>query len=152
MRQEWSGRGGQSRSSSATGCARARRSPSRPRWRRSVRTGSARALGLELADGELDDGVLAMLGLDAAQAIDAVGEKREQLPAWEQLALAIERADAADDQAPLAERGLGDLGDRGPRLTHADRHFSMAIHRHFSMAIDICRLRRRDANVSRAQR
>src|SRR4051812_31067416 len=74
------GRAGRSRWSSAGGCARARRSPSRRRWHRSARRESARGLVFEIADRELDDGVLAMLGLDGAQLVDAVGDERKQLP------------------------------------------------------------------------
>jgi hypothetical protein len=69
-------------------------------------------LVFEVADGQLDDRVLAVLGLDRKQLVAAVGDKRKQLPTGQQLALAIQRADTADDQAPAAERGLGDLRDR----------------------------------------
>ena len=45
----------------------------------------------EVTDREFDDGVLTVLGLDNAQRVGAVGDQRKQLPAREQLALAIER-------------------------------------------------------------
>jgi hypothetical protein len=39
-------------------------------------------LVLEVADRQLDDGVLAVLGLDQFERLGAVGEEGEQLPSW----------------------------------------------------------------------
>ena len=47
---------------------------------------------------QLDDGVLAVFGLDDFERVGAVGEERIELPTRQQLALAVEGADAADDQ------------------------------------------------------
>lgn len=76
----------------------------------------ASALVFEIADAELDDGVLAVLGFDRRKRVGAVGRRRKQLPARQQLALAIERADAAHDQPPAAEDCLGDLRDARRRV------------------------------------
>ena len=53
-------------------------------------------LVLEIADREFDDGVLAVFGLDHGERIGAVGQEGKQLPGRQQLALTIQRADAAD--------------------------------------------------------
>jgi hypothetical protein len=74
---------------------------------REVREG----LVFEVADRELDDGVPAVLGFDHGERFGAVGEEREQLPTRQQLALAIERADATNDEAPFVEECFGDLRD-----------------------------------------
>jgi len=70
-------------------------------------------LVFEVADAELDDGVLAVLGLDQRDLVAAVGREREVLPDREQLGLPAEDANAAHDQSAGAERGLGDLGLTG---------------------------------------
>jgi hypothetical protein len=69
----------------------------------------AEGLVFEIADRELDDGVLAMLGFDELQRVGAVGREREVLPVGEQLRLVADQAHAADDQPPVTELGLGDL-------------------------------------------
>ncbi len=66
-------------------------------------------LVLEVADRELDDGVLAVLCLHEGQGLGAVARKREVLPGREQLLLLAEGAYAAHDQPPLPVGGLGDL-------------------------------------------
>ncbi|MDP9414861.1 MAG: hypothetical protein M3Q08_12430, partial [Pseudomonadota bacterium] len=66
-------------------------------------------LVFEVADRELDDGVLAVFGLDGGKRVGAVGGEGKQLPGGQQLALAIEGPDAADDQPPPVEPRLGDL-------------------------------------------
>jgi hypothetical protein len=71
---------------------------------------------LEVADGELDDGVLAVLGFDDVERFSSVGDEREQLPRRQQLALAVKRANTPDDEAPVAERRFGDLGDARRRV------------------------------------
>jgi hypothetical protein len=75
-----------------------------------------RAWSFEVADGEFDDGVLAVFGLDDSERVGAVGRKCVVLPGRQELALAIESADAANDQAPPAQRRLGDLRDGGGRV------------------------------------
>ena len=69
----------------------------------------AQGLVFEIADRELDDGVLAMLGLDQHQRLGAVGRKREVLPVREQLGLLADEPGAAPDQPPIMELGLSDL-------------------------------------------
>ena len=44
-------------------------------------------LVFEVADGELDDGVLAVLGLDERESLGAVGDEREVPPVGQQLGL-----------------------------------------------------------------
>jgi hypothetical protein len=53
-------------------------------------------LVFEVADRQLDEGVLAVLGLNDREVVGAVGGEGKQLPARQQLALAIEGADAAN--------------------------------------------------------
>ncbi len=69
----------------------------------------AQGLVFEIADRELDDGVLAMLGLDEHQWLGAVGGERVVLPVGEQLGLGSDQAGAANDQPPVTELGLSDL-------------------------------------------
>ena len=57
-----------------------------------------------------------MLGLDDRKRVGAVGRERKQLPEGQQLALGIEGADAANDEAAPAERRYGDLGDARGRV------------------------------------
>jgi hypothetical protein len=66
-------------------------------------------LVFEIADGQLDDGVLAVLGLDCFEWVGAVCQKREVAPVGPELGLGSEQPGAPDDQALLAERRLGDL-------------------------------------------
>ena len=67
-------------------------------------------LVFEVGDDLLDDGVLAVFGLDHGDVLGAVGEKAEVPPVGPQLGLGAEQAGAADDQPPAAVDGLGDLG------------------------------------------
>jgi hypothetical protein len=53
--------------------------------------------------------VLAVLGLNHAKALVAVGQKREVPPVWPQLGLRSEQAGAPDDQPPAAIGRFGDL-------------------------------------------
>jgi hypothetical protein len=66
-------------------------------------------LVFEVADGELDDGVLAVLGLDDLEVVAAVGQKREVPPVWPEFSLVSDQAGAANDQALGADHRLGDL-------------------------------------------
>jgi hypothetical protein len=66
-------------------------------------------LVLEIGDDLLDDGVIAMLGLDQGDVLGAVGEQREVTPVGPQLCLRADQAGASDDQSALAVGGLGDL-------------------------------------------
>ena len=66
-------------------------------------------LVFEVTDGELDDGVLAVLALDDLERLGAVGDEREVAPVGKQLGLGAEEAGAADDEAPIAGHRLGDL-------------------------------------------
>ena len=63
----------------------------------------------QVADHELDDGVLAMLALDELERLVAVGDEGEVLPGREQLLLIAEGTHAADDQSLVCECRLGDL-------------------------------------------
>lgn len=73
----------------------------------------------EVADRELDNGVLTMLGLDELEGVGGVGREGKQFPRRQQLALAVEGADATDDEASAADSGFGDLSDarRGKSLS-----------------------------------
>ena len=66
-------------------------------------------LVFEVGDDLLDDGVVAVLGLDERDVVGAVGDEREVPPVGPQLGLGAEQAGAADDQPPPAVGGLGDL-------------------------------------------
>ena len=59
-------------------------------------------LVFEVADRELDDGVLAMLGLDDADRVGAVGQEREVPPVGKQLGLRADQAGATHDQTLAA--------------------------------------------------
>ena len=59
-------------------------------------------LVFEVADRELDDGVLAMLGLDDLQCLGAVGQEREVAPVRQQLGLRADQAGATHDQPAAA--------------------------------------------------
>jgi hypothetical protein len=66
-------------------------------------------LVFEIADRELDDGVLAILGLDQEQRLGAVRGEREVLPVGEQFGLLADETCAGHDQPPTTLLGLGDL-------------------------------------------
>ncbi len=68
-----------------------------------------RGLVFEIGDDLLDDGVIAMLGLDDGESLAAVGDQAEVPPVGKQLGLGTDEAGAADDQPPVAVDGLGDL-------------------------------------------
>src|SRR5205085_3963191 len=68
-----------------------------------------KGLVFEIADRELDDGVLTVLGLDDGDLLGAVGEKREVAPVGPQLGLRSDKAGAPDDHPLASEPGLGDL-------------------------------------------
>jgi hypothetical protein len=76
---------------------------------RGVVTQPAAVLGV--ADGELDDGVAAVVGVQLDRGADPVGHQRVVAPGREQLLLVIGVRDAAHDEAVAAKRGLGDLRD-----------------------------------------
>ena len=63
----------------------------------------------EVGDHLLDDGVLAMLGLDERDLLVAVGDQAEVAPVGPQLGLRADKPGPSDDQPPLAVDGLGDL-------------------------------------------
>jgi len=65
--------------------------------------------GLEVCDDLLDDGVLAMLGIDDRDVLGAVGDQGEVPSVGKQFGLGAEQAGSADHQPALAIRGLGDL-------------------------------------------
>ena len=79
-------------------------------------------LVFEVADGLLDDGVVAVFGLDDRERVGAVGHEREVPPVGPQLGLRADQAGAPDDHPPAAEHRFGDLrfsgvgvvGERGP--------------------------------------
>ena len=85
---------------------------------REVREG----LVFEVADRELDRGVIAMIDIGGERWDCAVGRKRVVAPVGEQLGLRADQAGAADDQPEAFQDGLGDLrlpglgvvGDRDP--------------------------------------
>ena len=66
-------------------------------------------LVFEVGDDLLDDGVIAVLGLDERDLVGAVGEEREVPPVGPQLGLRAEQPGASDDQPAAAVDGLGDL-------------------------------------------
>jgi hypothetical protein len=112
--------------SSAAGCGPGWRPAARRRWRRTgqrqVRQARAR---LEVADGQLTDGVAAMVGVQPGGRPDAVGDGGVVPPGREQLLLVAVVADPPDDQAVVPVGGLGDLRDAirlvgrsGPRPLH----------------------------------
>ena len=97
----------------------------------------------EVADRELDDGVLAMLGLHEREWLGAVGQEREVPPVGKRLRLRDDQTGATHDQALAGDGRFGDLrfaacgvvrerlpsavGHRGDRVldrglaAHADR-------------------------------
>ena len=70
-------------------------------------------LSLEVADDELDDGVLAVLGIDLVESFGAIGDERVMAPECEQLGLFVlgVQVHATHDQAIVAERRLGHFAD-----------------------------------------
>ena len=72
-------------------------------------------LGLEIADDELDLGVLAVLSVDVVHRLGAVGDECVVAPVGEQLGLIFlgVQVHAADDQALIAERRFGQFADAG---------------------------------------
>ena len=69
-------------------------------------------LVFEVADRELDDGVLAVLGLDECELVGAVGRERVVLPARAATRPARRASEHGGRSAATAELGLGDLRDR----------------------------------------
>ena len=66
---------------------------------------------LQVADGQLADGMAAVVGVQPGGGVDAVGHQPVVAPGWEQLLLVTQVADATHDQ-PVAPIGsLGDLRD-----------------------------------------
>ncbi len=66
-------------------------------------------LVFEVGDDLLDDGVLAVLGLDDRDVFGAVGDQTEVPPVGPQLGLGAHEAGAADDQPAAVVGGFGDL-------------------------------------------
>src|SRR5215207_7844573 len=66
-------------------------------------------LVFEVGDDLLDDGVLAVLGLNERDLLGAVGDQTEVTPVGPELGLRAEQAGPADDQPAAAIGGLGDL-------------------------------------------
>ena len=71
--------------------------------------GQARAR-LEVADGQLADGVAAMVGVQPGHGAGPVGDEGVVAPGGEQLGLLTLVADATHDQPVALVAGLGDLG------------------------------------------
>jgi hypothetical protein len=73
-------------------------------------------LVFEVADRELDLGMLAMLSVNLVQILAAVGHEREAPPVGEELGLILlgVKMDTADDQPLASQRGLGELADARP--------------------------------------
>jgi hypothetical protein len=72
--------------------------------------GQARAR-LEVTDGQLADGVAAMVGVQLEHRPDAVGDKGVIPPGGKQLGLVFLVVDPPHDQPVAPVGGLGDLGD-----------------------------------------
>jgi hypothetical protein len=66
---------------------------------------------LGVADGEFDDGVATVVGVEFGHGAGPVGDERVVVPGRKQLALIGAVAHAAHDQPVAAEWGLGDLRD-----------------------------------------
>jgi hypothetical protein len=66
-------------------------------------------LVFEVCDDLLDDGVVAVLGLDDREVFGAVGDQREVPPVGKQCGLRADEAGAPDDQPTLAVGRFGDL-------------------------------------------
>ena len=84
-------------------------------------------LVFEVADRELDDGVLAVLGLDERERLGAVGDEREVPPVGQQLGLRLRACGCAGRSAAAAPSvvsaicGLAVVGVVGERLPGARR-------------------------------
>ena len=82
----------------------------------------AKRLVYEVADHQLDRGVVAVIGVGDERRDGAVGREAVVAPVGEQLGLGADQAGAADDQPEALQLGLGDLrlaavgvvGDRRP--------------------------------------
>ena len=61
-------------------------------------------LVFEIADRQLDRGVVAVIGVGDQRRVGAVGRERVVAPVGEQLGLGSDQAGAADDQPEFAER------------------------------------------------
>jgi hypothetical protein len=66
-------------------------------------------LFFQISDDLLDDGVVAVFGLDELKLLSAVGEDREVSPVRPQLGPRTDQAGAPDDQPPPTVDGFGDL-------------------------------------------
>jgi hypothetical protein len=87
------------------------------------------------ADAELDDSVLAVLGLDNLERVGAVGDERIELPAGQQLTLGVECADAPDvervgasaiaDTSVIPWRPRSPATGRGPRSSASSTNSSI---------------------------
>ena len=73
-------------------------------------------LVFEIADAQLDDGVLAVFGLDELERVGAVGEERVELPGRQQLALGGRACGRGGRSAVACQRRLGDLRLAGRRV------------------------------------
>ena len=71
-------------------------------------------LVFEIGDDLLDDGVVAVLGLDERDVLGAVGDQGEVPPVGPQLGLGAQQPRATDDQPAGAVDGLGDLREDVP--------------------------------------
>ena len=58
------------------------------------------SLVLQVAACQLDDGVLAMLGLDGLQWVGSIGDEREVAPVRPELGLGADQPGATNDQPP----------------------------------------------------
>jgi hypothetical protein len=70
-------------------------------------------LVFEVGDDLLDDGVVAMLGLDHRQLVGAVGDKRKVAPVGPQLGLLADQAGAPGDQPPVGS-AIASIASRMP--------------------------------------
>jgi hypothetical protein len=69
---------------------------------------------LGVADGEFDDGVATVVGVEFGHGAGPVGDPRVVVPGRKQLALVGVVAHATHDEPVAAERGLGGLLDPEP--------------------------------------
>ena len=75
---------------------------------------------LEVTDGQLADGVAAVVGVQPDGGADAVGEEPVVAPGREQLLLVDEVADPTDHQPVAPVGSLGDLPDPARRVGDVD--------------------------------
>jgi hypothetical protein len=66
---------------------------------------------LGVADGQVADGVAAVVGVQEGGGAGPIGDERVVAPGGEQLGLLALVADATHDQSVALVAGLGDLGD-----------------------------------------